>query len=58
MAHRPEIPAIVDRADEILGVHGHRNLRRPTEAIQFIALEETFVGAAIGNEEQQRHGEE
>jgi hypothetical protein len=55
---RPEIPSIVDRVDEILGERGNRNLGRPTQIIQLVALEETLVGAAIGDEEQQRHGEE
>jgi hypothetical protein len=58
VAHRPEIPAIVDRVDEILGEVGSRNLWCPTQAIQLVALEETLGSAAIGDEEQQRQGEE
>src|SRR5580658_2446678 len=57
MAHRAEIPCIVNRVDEIFGEIGKRNLGRPTQGVQLIALKETLGSAAIGNREQQRHGE-
>jgi hypothetical protein len=52
VAHRPEIPRIVDRVEEFLGEVGSGNPGRPTQAVQLIAAEVTPGGATIGDKEQ------